>query len=81
MIHRTERLDEILSHLRNRVGDLVVYPLWPGPNKPARRVIIQGRKNIRGDLRLVQGLTLHGGTEKYTSEAEAILRHAHAIIL
>jgi tRNA1(Val) A37 N6-methylase TrmN6 len=81
MIHRPERLSEILWHLGDQVGDLVIYPLWPGSNKPARRVIIQGRKNIRGELRLSAGMILHGGTEKYTSEAEAVLRHAQAIIL
>lgn len=81
MIHRAERLTEILHHLGNRVGDLVLYPLWPGPNKAARRILIQGRKNIRGELRLAQGITLHGGAEKYTPEAEAILRHAQPIVL
>jgi FkbM family methyltransferase len=81
MIHRCERLTEILTHLGNRVGDIVVYPLWPGSNKPARRVIIQGRKNIRGELRLSQGMLLHGGAEKYTPEAEEILRHAKPIVL
>lgn len=81
MIHRAERLTEILYHLRSRVGDLVVYPLWPGPSKNARRILIQGRKNIRGELRLAQGITLHGGAEKYTPEAEAVLRHAQTIVL
>ena len=81
MIHRAERLSEILPHLENRVGDLVIYPLWPGLNKQARRVIIQGRKNVRGDLRLAQGITLHGGAEKYTPDAEAILRHAQPLLL
>lgn len=81
MIHRTERLTEILHHLNNHVGDVVVYPLWPSSDKPARRVIVQGRKGVRGELRLSKGLILHGGAEKYTPEAEAILRHAQPIIL
>ena len=81
MIHRAERLTEILSHLGNHVGELVIFPLWPGANKAARRVIIQGRKNIRGEIRLASGMMLHGGAEKYTPEAEAILRHAQGIIL
>ena len=81
MIHRTERLSEICAHLGTKVGDLVIYPLWPGANKPARRVIIQGRKNIKGEPRLARGLILHGATEKYTPEAEAILRHAQPIVL
>jgi len=81
MIHRAERLSEILPYLRNHVGDLVIFPLWPGANKPARRTLIQGRKNMRGETRLAQGLTLHGGAEKYTPEAEAILRHAQGLVL
>lgn len=81
MIHRSERLTEILTHLEGRVGNLVIYPLWPGPNKPARRIIVQGRKNMGGELRLAQGIMLHGGAEKYTAEAEAILRHAQSIVL
>lgn len=81
IIHRTERLSEILVHLGNRTGDMVVYPLWPGLNKPARRIIIQARKNTGGELRLSQGIVLHGGVKKYTPEAEAILRHAQGIVL
>ena len=81
MIHRAERLSEILGHLENRAGDLVIYPLWPSLNKPARRVIIQARKNSGGALRLARGIILHGGAKKYTPEAEAILRHAHGIVL
>lgn len=81
MIHRAERLSEILIHLENRAGDVVVYPLWPGSNKPARRIIIQARKSTGGELRLSHGIVLHGGAQKYTPEAEAVLRHAHGIVL
>ena len=81
MIHRTERLSEICAHLGTKVGDLVIYPLWPTANKPARRVIIQGRKNTGGEPRLARGLVLHGEMEKYTPEAEAVLRHAKPIVL
>lgn len=60
MIHRAERLSEILSHLQNQAGEVVVFPLWPGVDKPARRIIIQARKNTGGELRLAQGILLHG---------------------
>lgn len=81
MIHRAERLSEILGYLKDRVGELVIYPLWTTPQKPARRIIVQGRKNVRGDMKLAYGLTLHGGAEKYSKEAEAVLRHAQPILL
>ena len=80
MIHRAERLPDILSHLDSQLGNIVVCPLWSGPNKPAKRVIIQGQKNTGTEWRLVSGIMLHGGTEKYTPEAEAILRHAQALV-
>lgn len=81
MIHRAERLPEILTHLQNRVGGIVIFPLWPGENKPARRVIIQARKNTGGELRLARGIVLHGGAKKYTPAAEAILRQAYGLVL
>ena len=81
MIHRTERLSEILAHLEGKAGEVVIYPLWPGEDKPARRIIIQARKNTGGELRLARGIVLHGGVKKYTPEAEAVLRHAHGIVL
>lgn len=81
MIHRSERLGEILSLLENRIGSLTVYPLWVNANKPARRIIIQGRKGVKGELRLSPGMMLHGGTEKYSFEAEAVLRHAEPLVI
>lgn len=81
MIHRAERLVEVLSHLQNRAGEIVVFPLWPGTDKAAKRILIQARKNKGGELRLARGIVLHGGAKKYTPEAEAVLRHAHGIVL
>lgn len=81
MIHRVERLPEILNHLKNQAGDTVIYPLWPAPNRAARRIIVQARKDKGGELRLARGMVLHGGVKKYTPEAESVLRHAHGIVL
>lgn len=81
MIHRAERLGEILALLENKIGELIIYPLWPNPDKGAKRIIIQGRKNVKGDIRLASGMILHGGGNKYTSEGEAILRHAEPLEL
>jgi tRNA1(Val) A37 N6-methylase TrmN6 len=81
MIHRAERLTEILTHLSDRAGDTVIYPLWPSENKPTKRILVQARKDTRGGLRLSRGMLLHGGEEKYTADAEAVLRHGQGIIL
>ena len=36
VIHRAERLDEVLAVLAGRAGDAIVYPLWPGAPRPSR---------------------------------------------
>lgn len=79
VIHRTERGFDVMTTIWDHVGQISVYPLWPTPEKPARRILIQGRKGIRGDASLLPGIVLHEGEEKYSPQAEDILRHAKAI--
>lgn len=76
MIHRADRLDEILARLTAGAGEIVVFPLWPGGGAPAKRVIVRARKGVQTPVRLSAGLTLHGDIGKYTPEADAVLRGA-----
>lgn len=80
-IHRADCLDRVLSCFSGKVGDIVVYPLWPGKDKPARRVLVRGRKNAKGGLRLAPGMVLHERDGSFTREAEAVLRDGAALIL
>ncbi len=79
MVHRADRLDELLALFRERAGGIVVVPLWPGRDRPAKRVIIRARRDVRTPLRLSAGLTLHGEDNAYTAEALAILRDGEAL--
>jgi tRNA1(Val) A37 N6-methylase TrmN6 len=86
VIHRADRLDEVLAGLRCALGAIVVFPLWPGPaeagaagSKAARRVVVHGRKGMATPLTLAGGLVLHGPDGSYTPEAEAILRHGREL--
>lgn len=74
-IHRAERLDAILSYFHGKLGDITIFPLWPGEGKPAKRVLIRGRKSSHGPLTLASGLVLHHGEGKYSLQAEDILRN------
>ena len=75
LIHRADRLDDVLAALRGRLGGIVVFPLWPGSgDKPAKRVIVRGRKGLATPLRLSPGLALHEPDGAYTKAAEAVLR-------
>ena len=81
-IHRADRLDELLCHLRGKAGGIAVYPLWPAADRtrPAKRVIVQATKGGAGPLKLLPGMILHEG-EGYSPAAEAILRHGAALTL
>jgi tRNA1(Val) A37 N6-methylase TrmN6 len=81
LIHRADRLDQVLVALSGRLGEVLVYPLWPGPaslpgagDKPARRIILRGRKGVATPLRLLPGLVLHEEGGGFTPRAEAVLR-------
>ena len=72
IIHRSDRLEEILRHLdRLGWGDVTVKRL-----PPAARVLVRARRADRPTRRDAPPLTLHRPDGGYTDEAEAILRHA-----
>jgi tRNA1(Val) A37 N6-methylase TrmN6 len=82
MIHRADRLAEVFAAIDDRLGELVVFPLWPrGDGRPAKRILVQGRKGSRAPLILVPGLVLHDDDGGFSPVAEAILRHGEALIL
>lgn len=78
VIHRAERLDEILAALTGRAGGVVVFPLWPGgaEARPAKRILLRARKGSRAPLSLHPGLVLHRPDGGFTPAAEAVLRDA-----
>lgn len=81
VIHRADRLGDLLASLGSSVGGLAVFPFWPKQHKPARRVLLQGRKGSRAPLALMPGLVLHAADGKLSVAAEAVLRHGEALLL
>lgn len=82
LIHRADRLDELLAALLGRAGNVVVFPLWPAADgRPAKRVLIQCRKGARGPVRLVPGLALHERDGGFSAAAQAVLRDGLALDL
>ena len=74
-IHRADRMEQILAQLAGRAGEITVFPLWAGPDKPAKRIIVRARKAVETPTRLTPGLVLHESDGRYTAAAEAVLRH------
>ena len=81
LIHRADRLDGILARLADHWGELVILPLWPRCDQPAKRVIVQARKESAGPLRLLPGLVLHNDQGGFSRAAEAVLRSGRALPL
>lgn len=81
LIHRADRLDEILLHLHGRAGGAVVFPLWPYAGEDARRVIVHARMGSRAPLRLSAGLFLHRADGGYSDAAENVLSGGASLTL
>ncbi len=81
LIHRADRLDDLLATFRGRAGGIVIFPLWPGKDRPAKRVILRAVKGAKAPLRLAAGLTLHRDDGTFTPEAAAVLRDGEGLSL
>ncbi len=81
MIHRADRMAEILALLRSDFGGVTIFPLWPKTGISAKRVIIQARKDVFSPDYLSPGLVLHEADGQYTEDAKEILTAAKDLIL
>ncbi len=77
-IHRAETLGKLLNAMEGRFGDIRVAPLYAREGTAASRIIVQGVKGARAPMQLLPGLVLHGPDNRFTSEAESILRDGMA---
>ncbi len=76
LIHRADRMGDIMAALQGRFGAAAILPLWPKAGVEAKRILVSAIKGRRTLPRLLPGLVLHEVGGGYTCEAEAILRDA-----
>jgi tRNA1(Val) A37 N6-methylase TrmN6 len=75
LIHRADRLVDIMALMAPKAGSFLVRPVHPFADEPAKRVVVRATKTGKAPLRLLPPLVLHvRGGAKHTLEAEAILR-------
>ena len=80
MIHRADRLADLLALLGEKAGSIAVRGIHPYADEPAKRVLVSAVKTGKAPLRLLPPLILHDRTgAKHTPEAEAILRGEAAL--
>ena len=80
MIHRADRLADILALLGKGAGSFRIRPIHPFADEPAKRVLVRAVKTGKAPLVLLPPLVLHdhsGG--KHTAEADAILKGEAAL--
>ena len=59
IIHRADRLDDIFAALKNRAGDIRIFPIRPNCSAPANRIIICATKANRAPTQIFAGLDIH----------------------
>lgn len=80
VIHRADRLADLLALLGARCGSFAIRPVQPFADQPAKRVLVQAVRGGKAPLRLLPALVLHDrGEAKHSAEAEAILRGEAAL--
>ena len=80
VIHRADRLPDLLTLLGETAGSFSIRPVHPHADEPAKRVLVQAVKTGKAPLRLLPPLVLHDRSgAKHTAEAEAILRGEAAL--
>ncbi|MBL4873839.1 MAG: methyltransferase domain-containing protein [Rhodobacteraceae bacterium] len=87
IIHRAERLADILGALNGKTGDIRILPLTSREGRMAGRVIVRARKGVGGALELLAPLILHQGLAHSTDEdsfrtgVRKILRNIQPIVM
>jgi tRNA1(Val) A37 N6-methylase TrmN6 len=80
-IHRADRIDALLGQIAGRAGEVVVFPLWPGPGKSASRILVRARKQTAAPARLAAGLVLHEADGQPSADADGVLREGRGLDL
>jgi len=85
LVHRPERLPDIMAALRGRLGSIALLPLQPRAARSPSLILLRARKDGRADFRLLPPMVLHQGDvhpadeAHYTAETGNILRNGAAI--
>jgi tRNA1Val (adenine37-N6)-methyltransferase len=74
MIHRADRLPDILDALKGKAGDIGVYPIRSRAGEMAKRVIVSAQKGSRSPMRLLAGMDMHPltGEGRFSVAYEAV---------
>lgn len=70
LIHRADRLAQVLAALPGRLGGVAVRPVQPRAEAAATRILVSAIAGSRAPLALLPPIVLHGPDGSFTPEAE-----------
>lgn len=76
LIHRADRIDDILQVLKPRFGAITIQPIHSRAGHPARRVIVNARRDVKTPAAIAPGFILHDADGGYTAAARHVLNNA-----
>ncbi|MFN4311919.1 MAG: tRNA1(Val) (adenine(37)-N6)-methyltransferase [Ferrovibrio sp.] len=78
LVHKADRLADLLAALSPKAGAIRVIPLWSKAGQPAKRVILRAIKGSKTPLTIDPGVLLHRPDGGYFPEVDAVLRKGAA---
>ena len=79
-IHRADRTHALFAAFaKAQLGDIRLIPLYPYADKPAIRIIMQGRLGVKTPTQMMPPVILHDETGGFTASARAVLEHGHSL--
>lgn len=74
MINRAEAINETLSALNNKAGDILILPIYSKHEQNAKRIAVIARKGAKGITKILPPFYTHNYDGSYTEKAQSILR-------
>jgi tRNA1(Val) A37 N6-methylase TrmN6 len=81
VIFRADGLLDLVGALDTAFGAITVLPVYPKPDEPAIRILVQATKASRAPLAVLPGLVLNDAAGHPTPQAEAVLRAGATLAL
>ncbi|MDD3288442.1 MAG: methyltransferase [Alphaproteobacteria bacterium] len=79
LIHRADRMNEILRLLSGSAKDILVKPIFPKEGAVPKRVVVRAFMGNAGGIRTLSPFVLHNMDGSYSEAADGILRHMEAV--
>jgi tRNA1(Val) A37 N6-methylase TrmN6 len=81
LIHRADRLDDVLGCVTRSFGGIVILPIHPKRDRAAKRIILSAQLGSGEPLTILPGFVLHEESGAFTAAADSILRHGASLTL